>query len=411
MVSGGYPITAVQRPPTAYFRHVFPPLRPMSDAAPPKRRLLHVFPGFDIGGVQLRIASVLNRFPDRYDNVIVAMNDRFEGLSRIGADASVTPLPPSLPKGRSIRTFRGIDRQLATVAPDLLVTYNWGAIEWALVNRLRRRIPHLHMESGFGPEEADRQIRRRVLLRRFALAKTRHVIVPSLNLLGIARDAWELPESQLLYVPNGVDIDRFSAPPDRSLLPAGWPGMPIVGTVAPMRPEKNLARLVRAFAAVAVARDTRLLLVGDGPERPALEGLVAQLGVADRVHFAGYIDAPERAFGLMDVYAISSDTEQMPNALIQAMAASRPVVGTAVGDIRQIVAAENRPFIVPAANEDAFRTSLRRLIGDAGARASIGAANRRRVAEDYGQERMFDIYRKLFDGGTIVAESQVGAAT
>ncbi|MEQ9123328.1 MAG: glycosyltransferase, partial [Alphaproteobacteria bacterium] len=174
------------------------------------------------------------------------------------------------------------------VEPDLLVTYNWGAIEWALVNRLRRHIPHLHMESGFGPEEADRQIRRRVLLRRFALAKTRHVIVPSLDLLEIARDTWRLPEERVMYVPNGVDLDRFAAPPDRSLLPAGWSGMPIVGTVAPMRPEKNLGRLVRAFAAVAVARDTRLLLVGDGPERPALESLVAQLGVADRVHFAGY---------------------------------------------------------------------------------------------------------------------------
>ena len=140
-----------------------------------------------------------------------------------------------------------------------------------------------------------------------------------------------------------------------------------------------------------------------GPERPALEALVAQLGVADRVHFTGYIESPERAFGLMDVYAISSDTEQMPNALIQAMAASRAVVGTAVGDIRQIVAPENRPFIAPAANEDAFRTSLRRLLGDAGARAGIGAANRRRAAENYDQERMFD-------SETVADAPPVGAA-
>lgn len=368
-----------------------------------KRRLLHVFPGFDVGGVQLRISSVLNRYPDRYSHLIVATNDRFDCLKRIADGVDVTPLHLELQKGCSLGALRAINSHLRDAAPDMLITYNWGAIEWALVNRLLRHIPHLHMESGFGPDEAHRQIGRRVLTRRIALARTRKVIVPSLNLDRIARETWNLPDERLLYVPNGVDLARFAGPPDRSILPESWnrpepAGDVVVGTVAPMRPEKNLFLLIRAFAAVAATRQVRLLLVGDGPDRAALEQLTASLGIAERVHFTGYLDQPEKAFGLMDIYAISSDTEQMPNALIQAMAASRPVVGTDVGDIAHIVADENRAFVVPAADTDGFAGALGRLIDDRDTRAAVGGANLQRVRDSFDQDKMFETYRALFDG-------------
>ncbi|MEX2454762.1 MAG: glycosyltransferase [Rhodospirillaceae bacterium] len=366
---------------------------------PARRRLLHVFPGFDVGGVQLRIASVMNRFPDRYSHSVAAMNGRFDCLDRVDDRADVTAVELAFAKGRSADTFCRIRRHILQTQPDMLITYNWGSIEWALVNRLFTRLPHLHMESGFGPEEADCQLRRRVHLRRFALARTPQVVVPSLNLLRIARTVWKLPADRLLYVPNGVDIDKFSGPPDPSIRPAGWPADALViGTVAPLRPEKNLPRLVRAFAEIAKSRNIRLLLVGDGPERQALEEQVRAGGIAEKVHFAGYLDAPEKAFGLMDIYALSSDTEQMPNALIQAMAAGRPVAGTDVGDVAHIVAPENRAFIA-AADDAAFRVVLDRLAGDPAALPAIGRANLRRVREQFDQERMFDAYRMLFDGG------------
>lgn len=365
-----------------------------------KKHLLHVFPGFDVGGVQLRLCGVFNRFPDRYTHSIVATNGRLECLARIDAGVDATALPLTAANGGPLGTLRDINRHIAAAAPDLLVTYNWGAIEWALVNRILRHVPHLHMESGFGPDEAERQIRRRVLTRRFALARTRRVIVPSLNLVRIARDIWKLPEDKLLYVPNGVDLARFAGPPDRSILP-DWPEEPggiVIGTVAPLRPEKNLFRLLRGFATLAAMRPARLLLVGDGPDRGALEQLAAQLGIAGRVHFTGYLDAPEKAFGLMDIYTISSDTEQMPNALIQAMAAARPVVGTDVGDIAHIVADENRPFIVPAGDDAAFADALGRMSAETSVRQAVGGVNLARVRDNFDQERMFDTYRGLFDG-------------
>ncbi len=81
-----------------------------------------------------------------------------------------------------------------------------------------------------------------------------------------------------------------------------------------------------------------LALIGGGGERERLAALVDELGLADRVLMPGHVDAPERVFGLLDVFAMSSATEQMPISLIQAMAAARPVVATDVGDTRAMLA-------------------------------------------------------------------------
>jgi glycosyltransferase involved in cell wall biosynthesis len=224
------------------------------------------------------------------------------------------------------------------------------------------------------------------------------VVVPSQSLVRIATEIWRLNKRQITYVPNGVDCRLYASPPDPSLVPGigHAAGKVVVGTVAPLRGEKNLFRLVHAFAEVGPPRDAFLLIVGDGSERAALERLTAELGIADRALFPGHVDRPECVYGLMDVFAMSSDTEQMPNALAQAMAASRPVAATDVGDVRDIVAEENRPFVTKLGDESAYAAAIARLIEDAPLRASLGAANRRRANEVYPLRGMFAAYRALY---------------
>ena len=119
----------------------------------------------------------------------------------------------------------------------------------------------------------------------------------------------------------------------------------MIGTVAPLRPEKNIGRLLRAFAVLECSRPLRLVVAGDGGERGSLERLAAGLGIADRVIFTGQV-APESVLGTFDIFAMSSDTEQMPNALLEAMAASRAIAAVDVGDVKSIVCEDNREFIV-----------------------------------------------------------------
>ena len=140
-------------------------------------------------------------------------------------------------------------RRSADLNPALLVTYNWGAIEWALAATFTN-IPYVHVVDGFGPEEAERQLARRVWFRRLALARCSRIVVPSRTLHRLAKEVWRLPDNRIVHIPNGIDADRFARQPDAQLLSAL--GIPrdrrIVGTVATLRPEKNIARLLRAFA-------------------------------------------------------------------------------------------------------------------------------------------------------------------
>ncbi|MFC7335303.1 glycosyltransferase [Rhodocista pekingensis] len=364
-------------------------------ALPP--HLVHIFPSFGIGGVPIRIATVMNHLGRRARHTVVALDGRFDAASRIAPDVPLELRPLTLPRYGIAGSLRRIGAELRDLRPDLLLTYNWGAVEWALANTLRRRSAHLHLESGFGPEEADGRLPRRDLLRRLALARADGVVVPSHRLLGIARDSWRVPARTLLHIPNGIDCARFSAPADTDLARrlAVEPGAVVVGTVAPLRPEKNLGRLLRVFAALPRERDLRLLIVGDGPERPGLERLAAELGIAARILFAGNVERVETVLGLIDVFVITSDTEQMPNALLQAMAAGRAVASVDVGDIAAMLPAAARPLVVPKTDEAALAAAVLRLADDADRRAAAGAENRRHVAARYGLDRMLAAYEGL----------------
>jgi len=210
-----------------------------------------------------------------------------------------------------------------------------------------------------------------------------------------------LPPRRLRHIPNGVDLARFAAP-----LAAAIPGRePVVGTVAALRPEKALDRLLHAFRAATTAVPARLVIAGDGPERPRLEQMAAALGLAPRVHFTGHIADPAPLYAGFDVFALSSDTEQMPLAVIEAMAAGLAVAGTDVGDVRHMLAADNAPFVVPR-EAGALAAALRELLAAPRLRARVGAANRDKARRDYDQETMFAAYAALFDGAERQARTE-----
>ena len=363
------------------------------------RHLLHVFPTFAIGGVPVRIAEVLNRLGNRYRHTILALDGVLDCRSRLDAGLDVALAAAPIPKGNLLAALVAIRQELHHRRPDLLLTYNWGSIEWGLANRLGRPVRHIHFESGFGPEEADGQIYRRNLFRRLALARAAALVVPSTTLVKIATEAWRIDPAKIRHIPNGVDVARFGAAPDPAALPGlhSSPGQRIVGTLSPLRPEKNVARLLHAFAALPPDANLRLVVIGDGAERAGLERLAASLGIANRTHFAGHCEAPERALGLIDVFVISSDTEQMPNTLLQAMAAGRAVAAVDVGDVKQILAPANRRFVAAKGDTAGLAQAIAALLADEALRAALGRANAAHVAQHYDQAGMVAAYRELYD--------------
>lgn len=363
----------------------------MADPAGRAPLVLHVFPTFDVGGAQARFATLANRLGPRLRHLVVAMDGRYGCRERLDPSLDVGFPEVEIRKGDTRGNLRRFRVALRAWRPDLLVTSNWGSIEWAMAAAVPPRpVRHLHMEDGFGPEERDRQVPRRVWTRRIVLARSL-TVVPSRNLERIARTAWRLPGGRVRYVPNGVDLTPVA--------PEAVPGEGlVVGTVAGLRAEKSVDRLLRAFALtvgqVPGDRPARLLVVGDGPERGVLERLAGELGIAGRVRFTGHVARPMGLVAAMDVFALSSDTEQMPLSLLEAMAASKPAAATAVGDVVEILAPENRPYAV-ARDDHALAGALGALLDDAGKRRALGAANRARAEAVYSEGTMVEAWAGL----------------
>jgi glycosyltransferase involved in cell wall biosynthesis len=287
-------------------------------------------------------------------------------------------------------------RWLAAQRFDLVLTYNWGAIETVLAARLARaRV--IHAEDGFREDEVRAQKARRVIARRILLRGLPAVVVPSRTLQVVAEQLWRLSPQSVLHIDNGIDTERFSpgsgAEVRRELGIA--PDACVAGTVSTLRPVKNVAKLLRAFDHAAPAT-AHLVVVGDGPDRAALEALARQLPARARIHFAGPRPDPVAWYRAMDVFALSSLSEQMPISVVEAMGSGRAILSTDVGDVAAMVAPENRPYVVQPAGDEAFAAALRALAADRELRARLGAANRERCVARFDESTMVAEYERLY---------------
>ncbi|HLI67239.1 MAG TPA: glycosyltransferase [Caulobacteraceae bacterium] len=362
-----------------------------------QRRLLHVFPSFEIGGAQARFARLAAGLGEAFRHTVISLSGRDDAVALLGRDAPVDlATTPSAGGGIPGRLGR-YRRLLVEQRPDVLVTYNWGAIEFALSN-LALGVRHIHIEDGFGPDEAKRQFRRRIWGRRLALAHA-EVVVPSLTLHRIAREVWRMPPRRLHHIPNGVADGPPAALTDESLSVGQDVQVIWVGA---LREEKNPLRLLRAFASAPPA--AHLLIVGEGPERGAMVAEAQRLGLGERCRFLGRRADARDLMRQCDILALSSDTEQMPLVVLEAMEAGLPIASTDVGDVAHMVAPANRLFVRGRSYRD-LASSIAGLAADAELRARIGRANRLKVQECYREVDMVETYRRLFSAAEAPARS------
>jgi len=225
-----------------------------------------------------------------------------------------------------------------------------------------------------------------------------------------------------LVVHNGVDTERFHpGPPDpelRAELGVGE-GALVVGSVGNLRAVKDHPCLLRAFAfATQVVKAPGgtgilpvLVLVGDGPERPALEALARELGIEGAVRFAGARADVPRLLRLFDVFALSSQTEGISVALLEAMATGLPAVVTDTGGNPEVVqggtgilpvaSTGGTPVppaaLVPVGDHEKMAGALAGLLADPARRRAWGDAARRRVEAEFSLDRMVKAYEAIYD--------------
>ncbi len=358
--------------------------------------ICHLFSTFVEGGPQLRIAAIMNALRSSVSHTVIALDGNTAAACRVDSSVEVRYLPAP-PKRNAYLYPLELARLLKEVRPDLLVTYNWGAIDGVIGAQLAPVCPVVHHEHGFGPDEAASLKLRRVWTRRLVLRRTYCTIVPSAVLREIALTRYKIPPQKVVWIRNGVDLERFRPAGDaRERRRLGISDRTLLlGFIGALRGEKNLPMLLRAFAAARLG-DARLVLVGDGPEAAELRGLAQALGIGDAVIFAGATRDTASWLRSFDCFVMSSMTEQMPMALLEAMACGLPAICTDVGDCAEILGSRELPVIVPSGDVAAYAHALQVLAGSAGLRARLGAGNRARCESSYSHQRMIREYEELY---------------
>lgn len=276
---------------------------------------------------------------------------------------------------------------------DLVLTCGWSSLNLVMARHLFGGPPLIHQQD----EGSAANNRLRILYRRMALSSVFRLIVGSRNLVGVASTDWGLPAERIELIPDGIDVARFCGPAPEYTIPGleRRPGEVVIGAVADLRPESNLPRLVRAFAAMQ-SRSARLVLVGAGPETERIMAEARRCRVADRLLMPGSLADPAAFLSCFDIFASSSDGASLPTALLEVMAAGLPIAATAAGDLAGTVAPDNRPLIVAPDDEAALTAALDTLSERPDLRQSIGRANREKARADFDEKAMIVRYARLY---------------
>lgn len=366
-----------------------------------KPHILHLHSTFAPGGKERRSVQLINAFGTKLHHTIVSAEPgelgAADGIKR-AVKVDLQPEFPSL-KGaplpgrlqRIAKAMRGF---------DLVLTYNWGAMDAVMAHTLFSELhglpPLIHHEDGFDEEELTRRKRRRTWYRRVALGKSSGLVVPSEKLEEIALVEWQQPLGRVKRIPNGIDTKAFAKKPKQDALPRllKRPGEHWVGTLAGLRPVKNLPRLVRAFA--PLPENWHLVIVGEGPERDAIVAEADRLELNHRVHLPGAVEDPVKVMGLFDIFALSSDSEQFPLSVVEAMSAGLPIAAPEIGDIPLMVSQSNLEFLGRTPSAEDLEASLVTLALDPSLRENIGAANQAKARAEFDEAKMIQTYRRLY---------------
>lgn len=355
--------------------------------APLSRRVRVVFciDGMGIGGTELNAFRTAERLdPSRFDVSVVCLQQRGPLLARyLERGIRVRAFPLGRLYGiRALRQGVRLARYLSAQRVDIVHSHdaynNIFSTVWARVARAP-----VVIASRRWCDDLPRQAL--VVVNRLGFRLADCVIANSTPVASLLAREDRVSAERIAVVPNFVDDAAFaclsSARRAQLAFELGIVADAIViGCIAGLRPVKDHETLINAIAALRPRWPMlRLVLVGDGPSRPSLERLVRQLNLNDVVRFAGVRPNEPNLHHLFDISVLSSLSEGLPNTIVEAMAAGKPVVATRVGGVTDaVVEGETGTLVAPRSSTD-FAFAIEQLLRDPQLRESMGNAARRRA--------------------------------
>jgi glycosyltransferase involved in cell wall biosynthesis len=380
----------------------------------PGLRVLRVFSRLNIGGPSLHVILLSAGLrPLGYETrLVVGKESPREGnMLALAAEKNVTceamaGLGREIAPLSDLRALAGLFRLVRAWRPAIVHTHTAKA---GLLGRLAARaagVPtvvhtyHGHVLRGyFSPATTTffRALETRLARATDALVAVSESVKQDLVSLGVA------PPHQIRVVPLGLELAHLAAELPRGSLrrEAGIPAdAPLVGMVGRLVPIKDVPTFLRAARIVGETKpEARFALVGDGEERPALESLCRELGLDGKVAFFGWRRDLAAVYGDLDVVVNASRNEGTPVALIEALAASRPVVATRVGGTPDLLGDGERGRLVPPGEPDALARAVLETFGESEAARRRAQAGREHVLARHSSDRLVRdvdaLYREL----------------
>lgn len=374
----------------------------MSAGPPP--RVLRVITRLNVGGPARQALLLTKALGEQFPTVLAAGRPAQTEGELGDPDVQVRPVPLVRPLSvtADARSLAAVRRLLTEVRPAILHTHmaKAGAVGRTAAATVRPRPRTVHtfhghvLEGYFGAstERAFIAIERRMARQTDALVAVSAEVRDALLERGIGR-----PE-QFHVIPLGFDLSRLASirgPSGQLRQRLGLaPDTPLVAVIGRLVPIKDVPT---ALAVTTRLPGVHLAVVGDGESRAQLETAARELGVGDRVHFTGWWSDVPGAVSDVDVVLLTSRNEGTPVALIEAAAAAKPVVATAVGGVPLVVEDGVTGLLAQPGDAPGLAGLVDRLLGDPGARRAMGEAGRRRALGTFGQERLVSDIRALYE--------------
>jgi sugar transferase (PEP-CTERM/EpsH1 system associated) len=351
-------------------------------------RVVHVVPNLCTGGMERLVLEMLEHSnPERASPQVLCIGQR----GQYAADAeelgvAVTAL--HAPIRRNLRLPFKLARFLRHTRTEVVHTHGPYAQFYGAVAARMAGCPVIHTMHGF---PWPRTWRRR-LLGRLSNSLTRSIVAVSHDLSDYALGELQVPAERLHVIHNGIECDRFSL----ARREAGSRRFDAI-MVARLSSEKDFPSLLQAVGLVQQKRpDFRLAIAGDGPLRQEVEDLIEQLRLEQHVELLGNRSDVPSLLTQAEVFVLSTHTEGLSIALLEAMACGKPIVATAVGGNPEVVVDGETGFLVPRDAPQVLASRLLWLTEHPEEARRMGAAGRRRVEQQFNIRRMVESYEDLY---------------
>jgi glycosyltransferase involved in cell wall biosynthesis len=353
-------------------------------AARPLVRLVAYTDSEEVGGAEISLGHVLAGLGGTYDVVVMGVEERVVARLAARRPGAQTCLVAPIRRKYDLRGVLAHVRAMRRLSPAIVhvsLKTPW-ACPYGILAAFLARARVVLVEQSLFPDEGR-------LRRAFARAAGRRasavVAVGDRSAREIERLVG-LGHGSVRMIRNGV--------PD--LQPAPRPSgqvRPVIGSIGRLDAQKGYETLVRALPDLQATA----VLVGDGPTRGRLEGLAAELGVAERLVVTGWTDDARRHLPAFTVFCLPSRSESFPLTVVEAMLAGLPVVATEVGSVAEAVRDGLTGLLVPRDDPQALAAALRRLLDDPALRASMGRRGRELALEWFTAERMVASFERLYE--------------